>query len=165
MQMLRSQATSPPRHLVPSNPLRLFKPVLTNPLMPLVVYTGFAINMAAHAFLFFSAIIVAALLKGKAGLTNISPAAAAGSMELKPILLLCIPSAIAGVFAILVAMHSQRRDEIYWHTSVPLVVAGAVFMAFPFLGQVSVAGGFIAMIVFASTVAAANGPLLSVVTR
>lgn len=164
-QMQRSEATSPPRHLIPANPLKLFKPVLTNPLLPLAVFAGFAINMAAHAFLFFSAIIVSALLKGKAGLTNVATAAAAGSLELKPVLLLSIPSALAAVLAFVVAVHSQRRDEVFLHSSIPLMIAGAVYMAFPPLGAVSVGAGFVAMIVFASCVAAANGPLMSVVTR
>lgn len=163
--MLRSQATSPPRHLIPANPLKLFKPVLTNPMLPLAVFAGFAINMVAHAFLFFSTIIVAALLKGKAGLTNVATSAAAGAMELKPVLLLSIPSAVAAVFAFVIAVHSQRRNEVFWHSSVPLIIAGAVFMAFPTMGSASVAAGFVAMIIFASCVAAANGPLLSVVTR
>lgn len=165
LQMLRSEETSPPRHLIPANPFKLFKPVLTNPLLPLAVFAGFAINMVAHAFLFFSSIIVAALLKGKAGLANVATSAAAGSMELKPILLLSIPSAAAAVLAFVVAVHSQRRDEVFWHSSLPLILAGGVFMAFPPLGAVSVGAGFVAMIVFASCVAAANGPLLSVVTR
>jgi hypothetical protein len=145
--------------------MKLLKPVLTNPLLPLAVFAGFAVNMAAHAFLFFSAIIVAALLKGKAGLTNVAAAAAAGSMELKPILLLSIPSAVAAVLAFAVAVHSQKRDEVYWHSGIPLAIAGALLMVFPPLGQVSVGAGFFAVIVFASSVACANGPLLSIVTR
>lgn len=163
--MLRCQATSPPRHALPTNPFKLLKPVVTNSLLPLAIFAGFAVSMAAYAFLFFSAILVAALLKGKAGLTNVAAAAAVGSMELKPILLLCIPSFIAGVAAFAVAAHSQRRDEVYWHSSIPLIIAGVLFMAFPPLGQVSVAAGFFAVIVFSSAVACANGPLLSVVTR
>lgn len=163
--MLRSQVTSPPRHLVPANPLKLLKPAMTNPLLPLVVFAGFAVSMAAYSFLFFSAIIVASLLKGKAGLTNVAVAAAAGSMELKPVLLLAIPSATAALVAIAVAVHSQRRDEVYWHSSIPLIVAGIVFMIFPPLGSASVAAGFVAVIVFASSVAGANGPLLSVASR
>lgn len=98
---------------------------------------------------FFSAIIVSALLKGKAGLTNVSAAAAAGSMELKPVLLLSIPSAVAAVLAIAVAVHSQKRDEVYWHSSIPLIIAGTLLMVFPPLGQVSVGAGFFAVIVFA----------------
>jgi type IV secretory pathway VirB6-like protein len=163
--MLRSQATSPPRHLVPTNPFKLLRPVVTNPLLPLVVFAGFAVSMAAYSFLFFSAILVGALLKGKAGLTNVAVAAAAGSMELKPVLLLAIPSAVAAIVAFLVAAHSQKRDEVYWHSSIPLLVSGVVFIIFPPLGAASVAAGFVAVIVFASSVAAANGPLLSVAAR
>jgi hypothetical protein len=163
--MLRSKATSPPRELIPANSLKLLKPVVTNPLLWLVVLAGFSVAMAGYAFGFFSAIIVASLLRGKAGLTNVAVAAAAGSMELKPVLLLVIPSAMAALVAIAVAVHSQKRDEVYWHSSIPLIVAGITFMIFPPLGAASVAAGFVAVVVFACAVGSANGPLLSVASR
>lgn len=165
VQMLRSRRTSPPRHLLPTNPIKLIKPVLTNPLLPLPVIAGFAVAMASYAFMFFSAIIVAALLKGKNGLVNVKAAAAAGSMELKPVLLLVIPCLVAAVFAWAVATHSQKKNEVYWHSSILLALAGVMFIAFPPLGAVSVVAGFVAVTGFACFVAGANGPLLSVATR
>lgn len=162
--MQRSLASSPPRHALPKNPIKLLKPVLTNALLPLAIFAGFAISMAAFAFLFFSTILNAALLSGK-GLTNISAAAAAGSLELKPILFAAIPSVVCAIVSILVAMHSQKRNEVYWHCSTCLFIAGAMFLVFPALSAVSVPAGFISMVVFAAAMGAGNGPLLSIVTR
>lgn len=164
-QMLRNQANCPSRHQLPSNPWPLLKPVLTNWLLLLPVFAGFAMAMGSYAFLYFSTIIVASLLKGKGGLRKVSAAAAAGALELKPILLMAIPCAVAGVVAWAVAAHSQKRNEVYWHSSICLAFAGVMYMAFPFIGAVSVAAGFLTVVLFASAVAAANGPLLSAITR
>ena len=163
--MMRSRASHPPRQLLPTNPLKLLKPVVANPLMPLAVFAGFAIAVASYTFMFFSTIIVAGLLKGNGGLSRISGAAAAGALELKPILLLSIPCTVAAVVAWVVAAHSQAKNEVYWHSSIGLFIGGAVYMAFPPLGSVSIGAGFVAVIIFASAVAAAYAPMLTAVTR
>lgn len=56
------------------------------------------------------------------------PIAAAGSKTFKllPVILTCIPYTLAAVTCWIVAHSSQKRKELYIHTSIPALVGGAL---------------------------------------
>jgi MFS family permease len=95
---------------------------------------------------------------GAAAAAALVPLDAIAMSQLLPIILTCIPYTAGAVFSWIVAHHSQRRKELWWHVTICLGSAGIAFFLFPVMARFSVAAAFIFLVLIGMFGAAANGP-------
>mmetsp|Transcript_23433 Transcript_23433/g.60001 ORF Transcript_23433/g.60001 Transcript_23433/m.60001 type:complete len:502 (-) Transcript_23433:214-1719(-) len=129
-------------------------------------------DTAAFGIIFFTPMMVQALLRGEA--LNLDAAGAGhgahgaqgghGDAGITAALITSIPFGCAAVVSFWIAHRSQREGERIGHTGWPYLVCGALFTAFPLLAARSPLAGFLCLAVGVVGVYAGSAPALSLVT-
>jgi hypothetical protein len=99
-------------------------------------------GIAAFTYVLWLPIVINGLLTGTAlsGLSVAAKPAAHKAAGVMPVLLSTVPYAAGAITTVFLARSSQRRQELFWHTAVPLCLSGVAFLLFTPLTQVGGVG-------------------------
>lgn len=168
---------SPPREHIPRNPFKLLRMVFSNPMLIYLCFVGIMQACASHTFILWLPTIIEALINGRAlGKTPAAKGAAAAHAVsaashnklrsvILPVLLAAVPYTVGAITAWLVAASSQKRKEVYYHAAGSMFGAGVFFLLFPVLTKVSMAGGFVCLVMVAAGGSAAVPPKTALVAH
>lgn len=119
-------------------------------------------DSAAYAYIFWTPIIINALMKGVA-LEGVAVGGAASLTSINAVLLTAVPYTLATIALWLTAVSSQRRNEVYYHASLGLFIGGIAFALFPVMAKAHVALGFVSLIVTITAAASGNPAAIAIV--
>jgi hypothetical protein len=144
---------------------RLLRLALANRYLWVVWSAGLLMTIAVATFISFTPILLQNLLAGTAFSGKATVQAPKGSRDLRPVGLAAVPFGLATIFSYLVALSSERFNELFWHIIACLTFGAAAMAAFVPLAGVSVPASFAAMALSLAVAFAANGPGMVLVAR
>jgi ACS family tartrate transporter-like MFS transporter len=145
--------------------LKLLGAALRNRYLWVVWFAGIFMSAAVATFVTFTPIVLENLLAGTAFSAHVTVQARKGSRDLRPVGLAAVPFALSTLLSYLVALSSERFNELFWHIIACLSFGGVAMTLFMPLAQANVAAGFAAMTLSLAVAFASSGPGMVLVAR